>query len=149
MPARNDYLCEACGAYEEHWANQDNRPSHCGREMVWAPSRPPAVDAYEPFHEFDVAHNGQTFHIDSLKKLRDVENLTGRMARNGDGSPLIWRDYSQNRSNRDVHTLTKDVTKPLDGYAGEDTHPGQIKVDPTVFKPRRGADVAKTHGEVA
>ena len=147
MPARNDYRCEVCGVWEEHLADDTCRPWHCGQVMVWEPSRPPAVDSYDT-HAFDVSHNGQTFHIDSLEKLRAVERLTEQQARNGEGTPLVWRDYAQDRSNTDRHTLARDVTKPLDGYCGEDTHPGQIKVDPKKLQPLRGSQVTSEHGTI-
>lgn len=44
-------------------------------------------------------------HISSLHQLRQVETDSMTRARNGEGQPLCWRDYSQNRSNQQVHTL--------------------------------------------
>lgn len=146
MPARNDYLCEICGLYKEYWCDGSDRPTCCGKQMSWAPSRPPAVDAKEPYHEFDVQHNGRTYHIDSLHKLRQVERESEAMARNGEGAPMVWRDYSNDRSNFDRHTLARNGNhlQPVDGYAGGD----DVKVDPSIFKVRKGADVTKTHGTI-
>lgn len=148
MPARNDYLCEICGLYKEYWCDGSDRPTCCGETMSWAPSRPPAVDAKEPYHEFDYEANGRRYHIDSLHALRKVEAESERMARNGDGAPLVWRDYSQDHSNFDRHTLAPggNINRPVDGYAGSDT--GEVKVDPKMFRVRKGADVTKTHGTV-
>ena len=73
---------------------------------------PPRVvmDALEPMTEFDTTvedgRGGQRIeHIDSLTKLRQVERESEQRHRNGEGRPLVWRDYSQDASNKDVHTL--------------------------------------------
>lgn len=47
-------------------------------------------------------------HINSLADLRRVERETEQRQRNGEGQAMIWRDYSNDRSNRDVHTMGKD-----------------------------------------
>lgn len=47
-------------------------------------------------------------HIDSLRKLRQVERDTEQQARNGEGQALRWRDYSQDPSNKDVNTFGPD-----------------------------------------
>ena len=68
------------------------------------------VDALEPCQEFDTTvedgRGGHRIeHIDSLTKLRQVERESEQRHRNGEGRPLVWRDYSQDASNKDVHTL--------------------------------------------
>lgn len=70
------------------------------------------VDALEPMQEFAVTvedGNGgwKVETIDSLTKLRKVEAESEARARNGEGRPMVWRDYSNDTSNRDVHTLGK------------------------------------------
>jgi hypothetical protein len=75
-----------------------------------------AVDAYEPFGEFSTSvEDGRggyrTEHIDSLAKLRKVERESEQRYRNGEGRPMAWRDYSQDRSNRDVHSLMADPSE--------------------------------------
>lgn len=142
MPVRHDFLCETCHRHGTFFATPSDPPLCCDQAMVWAP-RPGSfvMDAYEPGQEFDVDHNGQTFHIDSLSKLREVERQTAQQHRNGEGSPLVWRDYSQDRSNVGVHTLAKDVTQPVGGYAE-----GTSGVDKK-FAGGRGAAVTAKHGE--
>lgn len=64
------------------------------------------MDAYEPFQEF-TARDGQNREVlvDSLRKLRKIEAESEQQYRDGEGQPLIWRHYSNDRSNRDVHAL--------------------------------------------
>lgn len=112
MPV-HDYVCPACG----HVLEDVNIPiaigaqagaPECpedGRRMEWIPQIG-RMDAYEPFVEFDVKDGrGQTIHVDSLRKLRQVERDSEAMARNGEGQPMVWRQYSQDRTNRDVNTF--------------------------------------------
>ena len=109
--ALHNYVCPACA----HVLEDVNVPCSIGaqagapecpedgRRMEWIPQIG-RVDAYEPFHEFDVKDGrGQTIHIDSLRKLRQVERESEAMARNGEGQPMVWRQYSQSRSNRDAN----------------------------------------------
>jgi hypothetical protein len=146
MPARNDYLREVCDVWEEHWCDGTVRPTHCGQTMTWMPSRPPAVDAREPFAQFSVDVNGQQVTVGSLHQMRQIERLSEQQHRNGEGQPMVWRDYSQDRSNTDRHTLAPGghLNRPVDGYAGEDA--GEIKVDPKLFRTRKGPAVARDHG---
>lgn len=76
------------------------------------------VDALEPMQEFETVvedgHGGHKVeHIDSLAKLRKVERESEVRYRNGVGRPLVWRDYSNDRSNRDVHTIAADPAPAL------------------------------------
>ena len=85
------------------------RPIHCGEAMTIIPPRV-TMDALEPMQEFAVTvEDGQGGHrvevIDSLAKLRRVERESEQRYKNGEGRPMVWRDYSQDRSNRDAHTL--------------------------------------------
>ena len=66
----------------------------------------------------------------------DERDAHGRKGRHGEGQPLVWRHYANDRSNRDVHSLHP-------GWTG-----GQAP-DPTFVKKhgaaiRRSADVADT-----
>lgn len=86
-----------------------DRPLHCGQVMTIIPPRV-TVDALEPMQEFAVTvEDGKggwkVETIDSLTKLRRVEAESETRARNGEGRPMVWRDYSNDRSNKDVHTL--------------------------------------------
>lgn len=126
MP-RLDLYCEGCGREQRdahvplvtlaeprvahgYVVTQDIvKPVCCGRPMA---HHPPHVrmDAYEPMQEFvtEVQQPDGSFApvvIDSLSKLRQVERESEQRAANGEGQRMVWRDYSQDRSNGDVHTL--------------------------------------------
>lgn len=118
------------------------RPTCCGQPMA---NHPPvvAVDAYEPFQKFSTTvedgRGGQRVEqITSLASLRRVERESAQRHRNGEGRPMVWRDYSQDRSNRDVHTLGPDPSlRPTPRTTANGKAPMTI---------RRGAAVAATHG---
>jgi hypothetical protein len=81
--------------------------------------------------------------VDSLQDLRRVERESEQRSRNGEGRPLVWRDYNQGGSNRDVHTIA------VGGNLG-DPH-GVAPVAAAAAKksaPRRGDAVTKAHGTV-
>jgi len=84
-------------------------PDCCGTPMTFHPPRV-VMDAYEPFQEFstevlqpDGSH--KSVLVDSLAKLRSIEHTSEARARNGEGQPMVWRDYSQDPSNFDVNTM--------------------------------------------
>lgn len=81
----------------------------------------------------------QLVEIDSLHKLRKLERESEQQARNGEGQPLRFRAYSQNRSNMQDNTFGPDpasrpstagkkkfglqgATKQIDASQGEPTH---------------------------
>jgi hypothetical protein len=144
VAARNDFLCEQCGHHAEYWATRATAPSHCGQTMIWAPTRSAALDAKESFQETTIDSGDRVFKVDSLHAMRRIERETEQMARNGEGQPLVWRDYSQNRSNFDQHTLAKSIDRPVTGYA-EGTTTG---VDGTKFKKGVGDQVTSKHGTI-
>ena len=144
MPVRNDFLCETCGHYGEYWATRATAPSHCGQTMVWAPSRSAAVDAKESFHETFVESGGRRFKVDSLHAMRKIERETEQLSRNGEGQPLVWRDYSQTRSNFDQHTLAKNPLRSMDTQEG---FRGGVTDLPVGGDVKRGPEVVKRHGE--
>lgn len=47
----------------------------------------------------------KTVHIGSLRDLRRVERETEQAQRNGEGQQLVWREWSQDKSNADVHSF--------------------------------------------
>ena len=113
--AWHDFVCPACGHVLENvnipiaigaTAGAPACPAD-GRRMEWIPQIG-RMDAYEPFQEFET-FDGQNrpVVIDSLRKMRQIEQESEHMAANGEGQPLIWRRYSQDSSNRDVPTLGK------------------------------------------
>jgi hypothetical protein len=44
--------------------------------------------------------------ISSLSEIRSIENESLRRSRNGDGAPIVFRGFSQNRSNRHVNSFS-------------------------------------------
>ena len=93
--------------------------------------------------EEEIRGKVERIEVNSLHDLRRVERESEQRARNGEGRPLAWRDYHQDRSNGDVHTLAP-------GGNLADPH----GVAPTVaaataskkVTPRRGDAVTKAHG---
>ena len=91
-----------------------------------------------------VTINGKATTVGSLHQMRQIERETEQQARNGEGQRLVWRDYSQNSSNKDVHTLAKRMDRSMDTqdtYAG-----GMSSVDKKKVDVARGPDVAKRQG---
>jgi len=113
-----DFWCESCGqierdVYRSIAVGAQADPPVCQlclcagsyRRMAWLPYVQ-FIDAKEPFQEFTVSDGrNRPVLIDSLRKLRQVERESEHMARNGEGQPMVWRRYSQDRSNVHVHTL--------------------------------------------
>lgn len=141
--ALHDFWCQVCGQVLVDVnvpiaiGATAGAPTHCGKPTAWLPAVG-RMDAYEPFQEFET-RDGQNNRVvvDSLKKLRDVERDSEHMYRNGEGQPLLWRHYSNDRSNRDVHAL-----QPRDWGAGERPDPAWVRKHAADLK--RDASVADT-----
>jgi hypothetical protein len=74
--------------------------------------------------------------ISSLADIRRLERESEQAERNGDGRKMVWRDYSQDRSNIDQHTLGADPSlKPAKHYTNG-----------TPVITRRGDPVVASHG---
>jgi hypothetical protein len=146
---RHDFTCGVCDHTGTYWAYASSPPEHCGQAMTWTP-RPGsfAIDAKEPFHQFQTEIGGQMRNVGSLHDIRRIENEAEKRSRNGEGQPMVWRDYAQNSSNKDVHTLSSTPHKPIDGYAGEKKHGQTMQARPEKFKKRVGKAVTKDHGTV-
>lgn len=130
--ALHDYQCPDCGVIVRDYdvpiavgaqAGAPNCPMGCVAasagaaffvKTVWIP-QVGRMDAYEPFQEFTVVDGqGKTVLVESLRQLRQIEDQSEQQARNGEGQPMVWRDYSQDASNFDQHTLAKDTSKAID-----------------------------------
>lgn len=75
--------------------------------------------------------------IGSLADIRRLERESEQLERDGLGRRMIWRDYSQDASNRDVHTIAPDPSmKPATHYSNG-----------TPVRVRRGDPVIADHGE--
>lgn len=109
--ALHDFWCQTCGQVLVDVnvpiaiGAQAGAPLHCDQPTAWIP-QVGRMDAYEPFQEFET-FDGQNrpVLIDSLHKMRALERQSEADARDGRGQPMVWRRYSQDASNRDVHTL--------------------------------------------
>ena len=76
--------------------------------------------------------------IDSLATIRRLERESEQAERNGEGRRMVWRDFSQDGSNRDQHTLGVDPSmKPAKYYTNGE--PVQV---------RKGDPVIADHGTV-
>lgn len=94
----------------------------CGAPMEWIPQA--AFDMKTDgeggrgFQKFEVSRlvptkDGQvqvTEQIDSLHRLRQIEKDSEQRFRNGEGEPLRFRGYAQNRSNMDVGSFGTEGT---------------------------------------
>jgi hypothetical protein len=84
-------------------------PAHCGQRTTPIPGIG-RMDvggvkgaAFKAFEMYDGQNRKVT--IDSTHKLRQVERESEQQARNGEGQPIVFRAWSQDRSNREVNTL--------------------------------------------
>lgn len=72
------------------------------------------------FQKFDTYnHRNEKVTIDSVHKLRQVERESEQAARNGEGQPIRFRMWHQDRSNKDVNTFG--------AYGGETPDPEAVK----------------------
>ena len=72
-----------------------------------------------------------------ISDIRRLERESEQAERNGTGRRMIWRDYNQDRSNADVHTIAPDPSlKPPKHFSNG-----------TPVKIRRGDPVVADHGE--
>lgn len=83
----------------------------CGQPMTWIPAAPALhygsvkTAAFKAFDTTD--GRGNPVHIDSLAKLRRIERESEQAFRNGEGQPMVFRAWAQDRSNRDAPTLSR------------------------------------------
>jgi hypothetical protein len=135
----HDFFCAPCRVViVDHFVPVHLRASEappscpkCGAAASWYPAVG-AIDAKEPFQQFHVqvlqrdgTHKDVT--VGSLTQMRKLERESEQAHRNGEGQPMRFRMWSQDRSNGDVNTFGPD--------------PGQ-RPDPTWLKTRgRGSRV--------
>ena len=147
----HDFRCDQCGAWDVDVyvpvtvGAAAARPicQACHVVMSWIP-QVGGMDAREPSFQSTVTVNGRETTVGSLHQMRQIERQTEQQARNGEGQRLVWRDYSQNSSNKDVHTLARRMDRSMDTqdtYAG-----GMSSVDKKKVDVARGPDVAKRQG---
>ncbi len=76
--------------------------------------------------------------ISTLADIRRLERESEVAERNGEGQRMVWRDYSQDHSNQQVHTLMADPSEK----------PAKTYTNGTPVKIRRGDPVVADHGTV-
>lgn len=117
----HDYGCASCGYYlSDQYRSVIEGASACPPYcpscpgeilMQWIP-QVGAMDTYDVNLCFDVKDGrNQLIHVDSLKKLRMVERESEAMAANGEGQKMVWRKYSQDRSNVHKHSIMEDPSE--------------------------------------
>jgi hypothetical protein len=120
MP-RHDFFCGVCGqVIVDHYVPvqitaSEGAPDHCGQKTAWIAAAP-AVHygsvKTAGFKAFDTTDGrGNPVHIDSLRKLRQVEKQSEIDFRNGEGQPMVFRAWSQTKGN----TLDSALHPSLDG----------------------------------
>jgi hypothetical protein len=121
--ALHDYACPTCGyrLIDEFRSCEEGATARlplcptCRVSMIWIP-QVGRMDALEPMQEFEVCDGrNQRVVVDSLHKLRQIERESEQLARNGEGQQMVWRQYSQDPSNRHTHTLGQDPTPKITG----------------------------------
>jgi hypothetical protein len=116
----HDYQCEACGAkiIDRLEPRLDTAPPDCpasgvleGHVMVRLWTRRHGTRGFMKFtHE---TADGRTIELDSLSAVRKHEKQTVDLAAAGLGQPEIFRQFSQDQSNRDANVFGRpDVRKP-------------------------------------
>ena len=112
----HDYFCGVCGLLTPNVYRPVTEgatahpPLHCDRPMAWVPAAP-ALHYGDvkgaAFTSFDTTDGrGQPVHIDSVRKLRQIERESEVHARNGEGQRMVFRRWAQDPSNRDQPTLS-------------------------------------------
>lgn len=54
---------------------------------------------------FEIDHNGRHHRVRTLSDIRAIERQSEKDAADGKGAQIAWRDFSQDRSNRDANSL--------------------------------------------
>lgn len=54
---------------------------------------------------FEVSHEGVTYTMSTLGDVRRLERQSEERARGGEGQQINWRDFSNDRSNRERNSL--------------------------------------------
>lgn len=161
--ARHDFQCGACGFIlrDVEGATPLSAPEHnprCpkhlyplgGTRMDWLPAARfscfsdsgrqggTSFDKFTlPVEDPGAPGGFREVTVGSLSDIRRLERESEQRERDGTGRRMVWRDYSQDPSNRDQHTIAADPSlKPAKHYTNG-----------TPVKVRRGDPVVAAHGE--
>jgi hypothetical protein len=115
MSPLHDFWCARCGQLLSNVyvpvvvGATAGAPMHCDHKTSPIPAAP-ALHYGDvkgaAFHAFDTFDGrGQRVHVDSLRKLRQVEKDAEQAHRNGEGQPMVFRRWAQDASNADQSAL--------------------------------------------
>jgi hypothetical protein len=112
-----DFRCLVCGdqaidIYRPISVGAKADPPLCCDQPMEVIPQLGGLDTYAIGTAFDVMDGrNQPVHVDSLRKLRQVEADSEKMARDGVGQRMVWRRYAQNASNIHKHSLKDDPSE--------------------------------------
>lgn len=145
--ARHDFWCQICGTVRPdvdvpvQVGAVAGAPSCCDSPMTWIAAAPAVhygsvkTAGFKAFDTFD--GRGNPVHIDSLRKLRQVEKQSEIDYRNGEGQPMVFRAWSQNAGNK----LDSPLHKSMDG-GEQPTAEGKRKFGSTLRKSAEAPDTS-------
>ncbi len=111
--ARLDFSCPACGAEViDRIAPAGTPPPSCAAheppvpmEIAWREAA--AVDVLAEPIEFE-HDGGRVEKIETLSRIRQIEREAEIAVGRGEGRPIVFRDFAQDHSNRDLNVFQKD-----------------------------------------
>lgn len=62
-------------------------------------------DSDTAFRKFSISVDGQRVEVSSLSQMRTIERESEQRYRNGEGEPIRFRMWNQDRSNKDVNAF--------------------------------------------
>lgn len=143
--AQHNFACPACGFIERDVnipialgaSSYDTVCPHCGdAKLEWIPQIGRMSAGNGPtFTSFETLDGrNRPVRVSSISDLRRIEKDSESMARNGEGQIMVWRDYSNDRSNK--------YDSAIHGTKWHD-HPEPVTYTPT----RSGDDIAERQAE--
>lgn len=162
----NDFQCRACGQMQidVYQPLRDALPPECPdgpapehvMERLWS-----AGSESAPFKEISVEINGKTVVAKSMRDIRQIEReTTDAWLKGAPGvAPMIFRNFSMDRSNRDVSPIEQHfghlIKHQRDGTPGSGnpndrrelfTKSGKRKIDIRALSPREREHVMREEG---
>jgi hypothetical protein len=105
----HNFCCSVSGCpnlFFDHWTDSPpSCPDHpdAPTEITYLPKH------YRPFNSFTYEEDGtgRQIQISSLQQLREIESRSIKEWEGGSGRPVIFREFTQDRSNRDANVFQK------------------------------------------
>jgi hypothetical protein len=157
--ARHDLVCRRCFTVSEHNISalvgaraysRETACARCGGELEPVPairlslfsdadSRSSPSDFTKATVQMETPEGGfREVQVGSLRDIRRLERESEQAEKEGWGRRMCWRDYSNDRSNADVHTLGVDPSlRPAKRFTNG---------EPVVV--RKGEPVTAQHGTI-